>query len=121
MTSTTSPPDEPREVWLSGTETIRLVQDLIDIQDKEERGAGYTTRIASKLAYLALRVPGHKIAILDHFDSDEARRNLLQLVTGILDYLRVDYDVGTDGKLFNIQRGKDIWVRVRPLPGKVIP
>lgn len=110
MTSTRS--DQPREVWLSGTERIRLVHELVGIErDDQIRGCGRTTRMAVRYAFVALQAPDHKVLIEDHFDSPSAHRRLLNMVEQILTTLHVEYDMGTDR-----QHAKDeIWIRVRPI------
>lgn len=112
--------EAPQEVWLSGHELIHFTDDLLGLNSEaEERGAGYTTRLAVKAVYMALKVPGSKVVVKDHFKSPEANRYALQLVQGLLDYLRVDYDVGTEGSMKNFDHS--MWVRVRRLRGKQIP
>lgn len=112
--------DPPNEVWLSGHEIIRFTDDLLGLDDeREEPGAGYTTRLAVKTVQLALKVPGTKVLVKDHINTTEAHRQLLQLCMGLLEYLRVDYDVGTERKLKDFDQA--IWIRVRPLYNKVIP
>lgn len=112
--------DPPNEVWLSGHEIIRFTDDLLGLNsEREECAAGYSTRQAVKAVYLALKVPGTKVAVKDHSNSSDENLRLLQLCQGLLEYLRVDYDVGTEGKLKDFDHA--MWIRVRPLHNKVIP
>lgn len=93
MTST-----EPREVWLSGMEHIRLAQELIDGVVNDERGTGRTTRLALHYILIALTAPDHKVLVVDHFNSRVAHENLMQLMCRLLDSLNIDYEIGTETK-----------------------
>lgn len=94
MTST-----EPREVWLSGMEHIRLAQELIDgVINDDKRQTGRTTRLALHYILVALTADNHRVLVEDHFNSRDAHQNLLQLICRILDTLNIDYEIGTEGK-----------------------
>src|SRR5690606_5801656 len=83
MTSITS--SDSREVWLSGTEAMRMVHELVGIEkDPQAREVGRTTRMAVKLAHIALSVPDHKVIVKDHFESEEADHALVRKVAKIL-------------------------------------
>lgn len=111
MTSITS--SDSREVWLSGTETIRMVHELVGIEkDPQAREVGRTTRMAVKLAHIALSVPDHKVIVKDHFESEEADHALVRKVAKILDALGVSYELGQDppDRAYRLS----FWIRVVP-------
>lgn len=87
-------PDDLREVWVSGTEIIHLVTELIDGKPDDDRATGRTTRLACKYADLAMQYPHCRIVVRDHFDNLDADRRLCHTVTQILDVLKIDYEIG---------------------------
>ena len=86
--------NDPREVWVSGTEIVRFVDELIDGVDTDKRMTGRTSRLACKYAELALQYPNCRVIVKDHFDKTESNRRLLQMVSQILDVLNIDYEMG---------------------------
>lgn len=112
---------KPREVWLSGTERIHMVQELLGLEhenDPQVRGIGRTTRLAVKYVSLGLKCPDHKVMIKDHFQNQgQSDRHLLKKCTDILDALNVDYQVGEEENF--LTHRKDLWFRVQPIRKKV--
>lgn len=85
---------EPREVWLSGSEHINLVTDLLIQPVDATRGSGRTSKLALQYAMMALKVPHHKIRIIDHFRTNDSHYRLQKMVCDILDVLKIDYEIG---------------------------
>lgn len=86
--------DNPRNVWLSGTEHINLVSDLLDPESKPDRAIGRTKKLALQYAFLCLQTPYHKVIIKDHFDSNQAHHTLQLMVCDLLDKLHIEYSIG---------------------------
>lgn len=88
--------DKPREVWLSGTEHINLVSDLLDSEKKSDfdNAIGRTNKLALQYALLCLQTPFHKVIIKDHYNSKQAHRSLQLLVCQLLDKLHIEYSIG---------------------------
>lgn len=89
--------DKPTNVWLSGTENIYLVSQLLDPafeSSKDPRQTGRTKKLALELVLLALKVPDHKVMVIDHHDTSTAHKMLLDIVLKILDALGIDYSTG---------------------------
>ena len=89
-----SPMDKPQEIWLSGSEHINLISDLLEPKEDSVRPTGKTTKLALKYAQLALHTPHNKIIIKDHSKAHEAHRRLQSLVCRVLEALNIDYEVG---------------------------
>lgn len=104
MTSTRS--DQPREVWLSGTENIHMVEELFDDIERQERGSGRSTALAIKYAQIAIHAKGVPVIVRDHHNEEQSHRMVLQLVQLVFDVLNVDYEIG--------MIGKKIFVKVKP-------
>lgn len=86
--------NDPREVWVSGTEIVRFTDELIDGVNTDKRMTGRTSRLACKYAELAMQYPNCRVIIKDHLDKTDSNRRLLQMVTQILDALNIDYEMG---------------------------
>lgn len=113
--------ENPREVWLSGTEIIRYAQHLIDGLP-DVRATGRTKRLACKYAELAMAAPHCKVLVKDHHHSLEADQTLLREVIKILDALKIDYEVGElnsvirdpDSFTGSVQDGKVVFIKATP-------
>ena len=86
--------DKPQEIWLSGSEHINLISDLLEPKEDSVRPTGKTTKLALKYAQLALHTPHNKIIIKDHFNTQEPNRHLQKLVCRVLEALNIDYELG---------------------------
>lgn len=86
--------NDPREVWVSGTEIVRFVDELIDGVDTDKRMTGRTSRLACKYVELAMQYPNCRVIVKDHYDKTDSNRRLLQMVTQILNVLNIDYEMG---------------------------
>jgi hypothetical protein len=77
--------EERTDIWLSGNENLRLI---------DGRQSGRTTKLALKYVQLALKAPGSRIIIRDHYSSNDAHWRLQNLVCAIMDTIKVDYETG---------------------------
>lgn len=86
--------NDPREVWVSGTEIIRFTDELIDGVNTDKRMTGRTSRLACKYAELAMQYPNCRVIVKDHYDKTDSNFRLLRIVTQILNVLNIDYEMG---------------------------
>ena len=115
-------PDDPREVWVSGTEIIHLVTELIDGKSESDRATGRTSRLACKYADLAMQYPHCRIVIKDHFDGLDADRRLVCIVGKLFTVLNIDYEIGEldrvveDPEAFTGRKhvGKAVFIKATP-------
>lgn len=92
LTLENEPPSEM--VWLTGNETIYLVEELLESVDKNPRASGRTKKLALRYALMALKHPDQRIVVKDHVKSKDANRLLLKMIMEIMNVINIEYEAG---------------------------
>ena len=85
---------EGEMVWLTGNETVHLVEELLESVEKDPRASGRTKKLALRYCQMALKHPDQRIVIKDHVKTKDANRLLLKMIMEIMNAINIEYEAG---------------------------